>query len=70
MRKAKGEGAGAGAVEFELGGIDDAREPGMSDEQLREKIAAQMRGRGLEPEVRVESGRVEIRAHRQGAPPP
>jgi hypothetical protein len=47
--------------------IDDAREPGMSDEQLREKILKQIRERGFEGDVRVEGDHVQIRARR---PPP
>jgi hypothetical protein len=65
VRKMKGEGAGSAVVEFELGGIDDTREPGMSDEQLREKITAQLQARGLDAEVKVEGGHVEIRGHKR-----
>jgi hypothetical protein len=56
-----------GHVEIESLDIDDAPEPGMTDEQLRDKIAAQLRDRGLDAEVTVRDGRVLIRS-RTSAP--
>jgi hypothetical protein len=44
--------------------IDDVREPGMSDEQLREKILRQLEQHGFEGEVWVDGDRVQIRALR------
>jgi hypothetical protein len=65
IRKAKGDGAGNAVVEIELGAIDHTREPGMTDEQLREKIIAQLKARGVpNPEVVVDGDRVEIRAQK------
>jgi hypothetical protein len=42
--------------------IDTAREPGMSDEQLREKIVRQLRAKGMDAEVTVLGDKVQIRA--------
>ena len=57
--------ARAGApVEMEAGGLDETREPGMTDAQLKEKIEKQLRARGLEPNVAVNGDRIEIRAGR------
>ncbi|MCU0685226.1 MAG: hypothetical protein MUF34_23800 [Polyangiaceae bacterium] len=65
MRRSKG----GGPVEIELGGIDDKREPGMSDEQLREKIVRQFKARGFDAEVTVEGDQVKVRVQK-GPPPP
>jgi hypothetical protein len=71
VRIAKGEGAGNAAVEIELGGIDDTREPGMTDEQLRDKIVAQLKAKGVpNPEVTIEGGHVQIRAQKELEEPP
>jgi hypothetical protein len=40
--------------------LDDTREPGMSDEQLREKILRQLRERGFDGDVRVDGEHVQI----------
>jgi hypothetical protein len=62
---------GAPALDVDVDAIDDTREPGMTDDQLRDKIARQLQARGLDPDVTVEGGRIQIRAHRLvGAPPP
>lgn len=53
-----------GRLEVQAGDIDDRREPGMTDAQLREKILKQFRDRGMEAEVTVEGDRVQIRATR------
>ena len=42
--------------------IDDKREPGMTDAQLRDKISAQLRARGFNADVTVEGERILIRA--------
>lgn len=55
-------------VEVEIGGIDDHRDPGMTDDQLRDKIKRQLEARGLTADVTVTGDRVEIRAHREHRP--
>jgi hypothetical protein len=65
MRQQIGPGA-AGApstMEIGIGDIDDTREPGMTDAQLRDKILRQLRARGLDADVVVEGGRIEVSAH-------
>ncbi|HWE30235.1 MAG TPA: hypothetical protein VHB97_19650, partial [Polyangia bacterium] len=49
-------------MDFQLGGIDDAREPGMTDAQLRDKILQQLKARGLDGDVVVDGSHIEIRA--------
>ena len=49
-------------MDFQLGGIDDGREPGMTDAQLRDKILQQLKARGLDGDVTVDGDKVEIRA--------
>jgi hypothetical protein len=51
-------------MDFQVGGIDDAREPGMTDAQLRDKILNQLKARGLDGDVVVDGNRIEIRAKR------
>jgi len=51
-------------VNMEAGGIDDQREPGMTDAELKAKIERQLRERGLDPEVTVDGDRIQIRARR------
>jgi hypothetical protein len=58
----KAQGGDEKAMDLELGGIDDEHEPGMTDDQLREKILKQLKARGLDGDVKVSNGRVEIRA--------
>jgi hypothetical protein len=58
-------GQGAPRVEVQVDPIDDAREPGMTDDQLRDKILRQLHARGLDGEVVVDGDRVEIRATRE-----
>ncbi len=48
-------------LDFQIGGIDDGREPGMTDAQLRDKILKQLQARGLDGEVTVTGDRIEIR---------
>ena len=52
-------------LHLDIGDIDTTREPGMTDEQLKEKIERQLRARGLEPQVTIEGGRIEVRGHRR-----
>jgi hypothetical protein len=51
-------------VQVQAGDIDDTREPGMTDEQLREKILKQFEARGMQADVTVDGDRIEIRARR------
>ncbi len=51
-------------MDFQLGGIDDEREPGMTDAQLRDKILKQLQARGLDGVVTVDGDHLEIRAKR------
>jgi hypothetical protein len=54
--------ADANRLQIEPQPIDDKREPGMTDEQLRDKISAQLRARGFNADVKVEGDRILIRA--------
>lgn len=59
-----GDGPG-GDLHVTVGDIDDTREPGMTDEQLRQKILRQLKDRGMEKaDVIVDGKRIEIRAQR------
>ena len=61
-------GPGADRVDLEVEPIDETREPGMTDEQLRDKLVKQFRARGMDAEVTVEGDHVEVRAHKAPAP--
>jgi hypothetical protein len=61
----KAEGGREPQLDFQLGDIDEAREPGMTDAQLRDKILRQLRERGLDGDVTVDGDRVAIRARRE-----
>ena len=61
----KASGGSEKNMDFQLGGIDDEREPGMTDAQLRDKILQQLKARGLDGDVVVDGNRVEIRAKRE-----
>ncbi len=63
VRKAKG--GTEKNLDFQVGGLDDEREPGMTDAQLRDKILKQLEARGLKGDVTVDGNRVEIRAQKQ-----
>lgn len=60
----KASGGAEKNMDFQLDGLDEAREPGMTDAQLRDKIMKQLAARGLDGDVVVEGKRVEIRAKR------
>ncbi|HEX9102345.1 MAG TPA: hypothetical protein VF997_09085, partial [Polyangia bacterium] len=60
----KASGGSEKNLDFQLGGLDDAREPGMTDAQLRDKILRQLAARGLDGDVVVDGDRIEIRAKR------
>ncbi|MDB4967086.1 MAG: hypothetical protein JWN44_2775 [Myxococcales bacterium] len=49
-------------AQVEVGALDDSREPGMTDAQLRDKIVKQLKARGMDGDVQVEGNRIEIRA--------
>jgi hypothetical protein len=49
-------------MDLEVGAIDDTREPGMTDAQLRDKILQQLKARGLDGDVVVKGNQIEIRA--------
>lgn len=68
VRRTNGEGP---QLSMDIGDLDDRREPGMSDAQLKEKIERQLRARGLEPQVTVSGDRIEVRAvrHKEGEGP-
>lgn len=65
MRQTKG---GPSELQIDIGGIDDTREPGMTDDQLRDKITRQLVARGLDPTVTVTGDRIEVRAHKRVDP--
>jgi hypothetical protein len=60
----KAQGGTEKNMDFQLGGIDDEREPGMTDAQLRDKILKQLQARGLDGDVVVDGNRIEVRAKR------
>lgn len=57
---------GAPLLEIKMGDLDTRREPGMTDDGLREKIERQLRTRGLEPQVTVHGDEIRIEARRPG----
>ena len=61
----KASGGGEKNLDFQLGGIDDEREPGMTDAELRDKILGQLKARGLDGDVTVDGDRIQIRAKKQ-----
>jgi len=58
----KASGGSEKNLDFQVGGIDDTREPGMTDAELRDKILKQLKARGLDGDVVVDGDRIEIRA--------
>ncbi len=58
------KGGGEAKMDLEVGGIDDTREPGMTDAQLRDKIQKQLQARGLDGDVVVDGDRIRIRGTR------
>jgi hypothetical protein len=65
MRIVRQQQGGEQQLELRIGDLDTRREPGMTDDQLREKIERQLRERGLEPDVKVTGDRIEVRAHKK-----
>ena len=51
-------------IEIDIGDIDTRREPGMTDDQLRDKIERQLLARGLTPTVTVEGDEIRIQAEK------
>jgi hypothetical protein len=66
QRQAKG---GPDTLELSIGGIDDTRDSGMTDAQLKDKIERLLRARGFEPTVTVSGDHVGIRAEHHLAAP-
>lgn len=66
VRRQKG---GPSELHIQAGGLDTERTPGMTDEQLRDKIAAQLAARGLTATVTVSGDQVQIRAEKAVAAP-
>ena len=52
-------------MNVEVPAIDDAREPGMTDEQLKAKIERQLRAHGFDGEVTIHGDEVEVRVRRE-----
>jgi osmotically-inducible protein OsmY len=61
----KKDGAGANQVQIQVDPIDDTRDPGMTDDELRAKILAQLKARGMDAEVVVQGDHIEIRADKR-----
>jgi hypothetical protein len=61
----KASGGDEKSMDIQLGGVDEEREPGMTDAQLRDKIVKQLQARGLDGDVTVEGGKIEIRAKKE-----
>jgi len=60
----KASGGNEKSLDFQVGGLDDEREPGMTDAQLRDKILKQLQARGLDGDVTVDGDRIQIQAKR------
>lgn len=65
VRRQKG---GSGELRIEAGGLDTERTPGMTDDELRDKIVRQLTARGLTATVTVHGDEVQIRAEKTAAP--
>lgn len=68
VRRQKG---GSGELHIEAGGLDTERTPGMTDDELRDKIARQLAARGMTATVTVHGDEIQIRAdrHEESAAP-
>lgn len=60
---------GPSELHIQAGGLDTERTPGMTDAELRDKIAAQLAARGLTATVTVSGDEVQIRAEKAVAAP-
>lgn len=65
IRKSHGDDS---VVEVTVGDIDTGREPGMTDDQLKDKILRQLTAKGLTGTVTVAGDHIEIRAAHHRAP--
>ncbi len=65
VRKSHDDG---NVVEVSVGDIDTQREPGMTDDQLKDKILRQLTAKGMTGTVTVVGDHIEIRAERHHAP--
>lgn len=68
IRDHKADTPGSSEVAVKVEPVDDTREPGMTDDQLRDKIKRQLEARGLDATVTVVGDRIEVRAHHRVAP--
>jgi hypothetical protein len=59
------DGEDPARVQLQPEAIDDTREPGMTDAQLRDKIVRQFEAKGLEAEVSVEGEQIRVRVKRE-----
>jgi hypothetical protein len=59
------EGVPAEHVSMGVEAVDTKREPGMTDEQLKEKIVKQFAARGIDAVVTVEDGKVGIQVQQE-----
>lgn len=66
VRRQKG---GPSELHIQAGGLDTERTPGMTDAELRDKIAAQLAARGLTATVTISGDQVQIRAEKAVAAP-
>ncbi|TXH29667.1 MAG: hypothetical protein E6Q99_00430 [Elusimicrobia bacterium] len=64
-RRSHGDGP---VVEVTVGDLDTQREPGMTDDQLKDKILRQLAAKGLSGTVTVRGDQIEIRAQRHATP--
>jgi hypothetical protein len=60
---------GGGGESMHVEGLDVRREPNMTDAELKQKILDQMKARGLEGDVTVEDGKVQVRAEKRSEKP-
>jgi hypothetical protein len=68
IRLVRKGGDDGGRLRMEEPELDTARDPGMTDDQLRDKIVRQLQARGLDADVTVEGDRVLVRATHRPAP--
>lgn len=70
IRETRDDGRGGSPeVAVKVEEIDDTREPGMTDDQLRDKIKRQLEARGMTATVTVTGDRIEIRGEKHVAKP-
>lgn len=65
IRQTQDDGSGGSPeVAVKVEELDDTREPGMTDDQLRDKIKRQLEARGMTATVTVTGDRIEIRGEK------